>query len=130
MAGHLHKYSQPIQDQFLAAKTVPEVTKLMENFKQAVKDGNEKEQGWISAGYAVSKAGVTGMTRAVAFEQQGKGSKVLINSCCPGYVNTDMTKGRGPKTVDAGAKTPVMLALGDIGGKSGEFWQDERVKEW
>ncbi len=38
-----------------------------------------------------------------------------------------MTKGRGFKTPDRGAQTPVMLALEDIGGKSGLFWRDERV---
>jgi carbonyl reductase 1 len=46
------------------------------------------------------------------------------------YVNTDMTKGRGTKTTDQGAKTPVMLALKDIGGRTGEFWQSEKVIEW
>lgn len=46
------------------------------------------------------------------------------------YVNTDMTKGRGTKTPDQGAKTPVMLALDDIGGRTGDFWRDERVSQW
>jgi carbonyl reductase 1 len=45
-------------------------------------------------------------------------------------VNTDMTKGKGVKTVDEGAKTPVMLALGDIGGKTGGFWQSEKEVAW
>jgi hypothetical protein len=37
-----------------------------------------------------------------------------------------MTRGRGTKTPDEGAMTPVMLAVGDIGGKTGEFWQNEK----
>ena len=41
-----------------------------------------------------------------------------------------MTKGRGAKSVDEGAQTPVMLAIGDIGGKTGLFWQHEKVSEW
>ena len=41
-----------------------------------------------------------------------------------------MTKGRGRKTIDQGAKTPVMLALEDIGGKTGDFWLGEEVTEW
>jgi len=45
-------------------------------------------------------------------------------------VKTDMTKGRGMKTTDEGAITPVMLAVGDIGGKTGEFWQHERLVQW
>lgn len=46
------------------------------------------------------------------------------------YVNTDMTKGKGIKTPDDGAKTPVMLALEDIGGRSGEFWEREKISQW
>ena len=117
------KYSEEIRTAFAESKTVNDVTKLMESFTKAVEQGEEKEQGWPSAAYAVSKSGVTGMTRAIALEvaegQTGEG--VLINSCCPGYVNTDMTKNRGAKTVDEGAQTPVFLACGDIGGKAGEF---------
>ena len=70
------------------------------------------------------------MTRAVALAEQQRGSKVLVNSCCPGFVVTDMTKGRGGKNVDEGAQTPVMLAIGDIGGKAGLFWQNEKPIDW
>lgn len=67
------------------------------------------------------------MTKALAASSK---SGILVNSCCPGYVRTDMTKGGGMKTVDEGAMTPVMLALHDIGGKNGEFWQGEKIIEW
>jgi len=128
-AGSLSKYSPAIQEQFRSAKTVGDVTKLMEDFKAAVAVGKEKEEGWISAAYATSKAGVTGMTRVIAEDQKAKGSKTLVNSCCPGWVKTDMTRGGGAKTPDEGAQTPVMLALGDIGEKYGLFWRDEKVLE-
>ena len=93
----------------------------MGSFTEAVERGVENERGWPSAAYAVSKSGIIGMTRAVAKEERKKGSGVLVNSCCPGYVSTDMTGNRGAKTVDEGAQTPVLLALGDIEGTSGEF---------
>jgi len=41
-----------------------------------------------------------------------------------------MTKGRGYKTVDEGAMTPVLLALGDIKGSNGDFWQSEKKIDW
>ncbi|KAJ9641430.1 hypothetical protein H2199_005400 [Coniosporium tulheliwenetii] len=113
MSGHLSKYSPAIRERFLSAKSVPEITKLMEDFKAAVAAGNEKQQGWPSAAYAVSKAGIIGMTRAVAEEEKD------------GY-----DEGGGAKTPDQGAQTPVMLAIGDIGGKTGLFWQNEKVIEW
>jgi carbonyl reductase 1 len=34
------------------------------------------------------------------------------------------------KTPDNGAKTPVMLAIGDIGGKTGLFWKNEEVQDY
>ncbi|MCJ1380298.1 hypothetical protein MMC17_003401 [Xylographa soralifera] len=130
MASHLNKYSLPLRARFLAAATVDDVTALMADFEAAVAAGTEKAQGWPSAAYAVSKAGVTGMTRVVAREERERGRGVLVNSCCPGYVQTDMTRGGGVKTVDEGARTPVLLALGEVGGRAGEFWQGERVIEW
>ena len=153
-AGKLNGYSDEITRAFRdAAKTdVPSVTALMEKFKSAVNNGNEKEAGFKSAAYAVSKAGETAFTKAIAMEENKRGHGVLVNACCRGYVkplswasfgnradnmfqncsyvNTDMTKGRGTKTIDEGAKTPVMLALEDIGGRSGEFWERESVSEW
>lgn len=132
MVGKLNKYSDEIRDAFLRASRtdVPAVTAIMERFQAAVADGKETEAGFPSAAYAVSKAGETAFTKVVAMEEQKRGRGVLVNACCPGYVNTDMTKGRGAKTTDDGAKTPVMLALGDIGGRTGGFWQSEREIEW
>jgi carbonyl reductase 1 len=94
MAGKLNKYSEEVRNRFLASKTEEDVTKIMEEFVSAVEAGKEKDAGFPSAGYAVSKAGLIGGTRALARQEKEKGSKVLINSCCPGYVNTDMTKGK------------------------------------
>ncbi len=130
ISGKLNKYSDSIRSRFLNAKSVEDITALMEDFKAAVKAGNEKEQGWPSAAYAVSKAGMTGMTMAIAMEEQRQGRKRLMNACCPGYVDTDMTKHRGSKTPDQGAQTPVMLAIGEIQGVTGEFWQNEKAVVW
>ena len=124
------RYSEDVRTAFAESGTVDDVTKLMEAFATAVERGKEKEQGWPRSAYAVSKSGVIGMTRAVALDEREKCRRILINSCCPGYVNTDMTKGRGFKSVDEGAQTPVLLACGDIKEMSGEFWQNERVSEW
>ena len=133
MAGNLtNKYSSSIRNAFLASKTVEDVTKLMDSFTSSVDAGTHSQDGWPSAAYSVSKSGLIGATRALAAEERAKRPEkgLLLNSCCPGYVATDMTKGGGFKNVDQGAQTPVLLALGDLGGRSGEFWQDERVKAW
>ncbi|KAK1749409.1 carbonyl reductase [NADPH] 1 [Echria macrotheca] len=130
-AGLLNRYSRSIQERFLHAKSVDDVTSLMDEFTAAVERGTERAEGWPSAAYATSKAGEIGMTLQIAEElkRQGK-TEVLVNVCCPGWVVTDMTKGRGHKTPDQGAQTPVMLAIGDIEGKSGKFWRDEVEISW
>lgn len=131
-AGRLNKYSDEIRNAFLSASgtSVPAVTAIMQQFQKAVEEGREKETGFPSAAYATSKAGETAYTKVLAMEEAKRDRGVLVNACCPGYVNTDMTKGRGRKTTDQGAMTPVMLALHDIGGKTGEFWMGEEVTEW
>lgn len=102
----------------------------MRDFATAVEQGREKDAGFPSAAYAVSKAGCIAGTKALARQEKEAGGKKLVNACCPGYVNTDMTKGNGTKTPDEGAQTPVFLAIQELGGKTGEFWRDERVVEW
>lgn len=133
-AGLLNgKFAPAVRDRFLRARSVDDVTALMDDFTAAVERGREKEEGWPSAAYAVSKAGTIGFTLQIAAELKRAGpvgDKVLVNCCCPGWVVTDMTKGKGHKTPDQGAQTPVMLAIGDIGGKSGAFWQGEREISW
>lgn len=85
-AGNLSKYSPEIQERFRSAKFTKDVTKLVEDFKAAVAAGDHEKQGWVSMAYATSKAGVTAATRCIAEGWESKGSKTLINSCCPGYV--------------------------------------------
>lgn len=56
----------------------------MESFQSAVNESKEKETGFPTVGYAVSKAGEIGFTKAIAVREKQKGSSVLINACCPG----------------------------------------------
>ena len=124
------KYSPALKSAFISASetSVPACTALMSKFANDVKAKREKEEGWPSAAYAVSKAGLIAASKRMAWENEGTG--IRIEFCCPGYVNTDMTKGRGPKTPDQGAQTPVLLALGDLKGEVGDFWRGEKVVSW
>jgi carbonyl reductase 1 len=130
VSGSLRNYTSSLKSRFVNASVVEDATTLMQEFADAVKSGDHEEKGWPSAAYAVSKAGLIAQTRALAKQFQGEGKDVLINSCHPGYVVTDMTRGGGTKTPDQGAQTPVLLAIQDIGHKTGTYWSDEKEVDW
>lgn len=131
--GLLDRYPSHLRDAFhhAAASSSPAAaTALMERFQSAVDSDTLPQSGFPQSAYGVSKSGVTAVTAALAHQTTGRNEGILINSCCPGFVNTDMTKAKGILTPDQGARTPVMLALADLGGVSGEFWSDGKVMRW
>lgn len=131
--GAIRRYPEELQNAFRSAaqQASPEAsTKLMHNFAEAVANDSMSEQGWPRSAYSVSKAGCIAMTKALANAERQNARGVLINACCPGYIKTDLTKNRGVRSPDQGAQTPVLLALGDIQGSTGEFWKDERKSDW
>jgi carbonyl reductase 1 len=136
------------------SRSIASVTDLMDAFAEAVAyeeahAGDEgakvEKEGWPRSAYAVSKAGLTAVSMILGQEElrnaarkptrrggaeQDANLPVLINACCPGFVNTDMTNNRGRKMPDRGAETPVMLALEDLKCVGGEFWERRRVSVW
>lgn len=80
--------------------------------------------------YSMSKVGISVLTH-IQQRQLSADSRedIIVNSCCPGYVDTDMSSHKGPKTIDEGADTPIYLALLPEGTKSpaGDFVADRKV---
>jgi NAD(P)-dependent dehydrogenase (short-subunit alcohol dehydrogenase family) len=71
----------------------------------------------------VSKASLNAMTRILATELADDG--VLVNSACPGFVNTDMGGQWGAKKpVEDGASGIVWLATLPDDGPTGGFFRD------
>lgn len=85
----------------------------MESFVQSAKDGNVKNIGFPDTAYGMSKVAVSLMTQIHQKElDKSAGEKnILVNSCCPGNVITDMSSQSGDHTPDEGADTPTYLAL-------------------
>jgi NAD(P)-dependent dehydrogenase (short-subunit alcohol dehydrogenase family) len=85
--------------------------------------GGVAEMGGWSPGYRVSKAALNAMTRILATELKGEG--FLVNSACPGFVNTDMGGPMGAsKSVEDGAAGIVWLATLADDGPTGGFFRD------
>ncbi len=64
-------------------------------------------------------------TRILAAELAPR--RVMVNSVHPGYVNTDMSSGRGPLSLGEGADTPLWLARRHPGDfVTGQQWQPVR----
>jgi NAD(P)-dependent dehydrogenase (short-subunit alcohol dehydrogenase family) len=78
--------------------------------------------------YSMSKAALNAFTRQLAAATRGTG--VLVNSACPGWVRTRMGGPRAPKTVEEGADTIVWLATLDASGPTGGFFSDRRPIAW
>jgi carbonyl reductase 1 len=116
-ACQLNNYAPSVQEQFRAVKSLSDVDKLAESYLSAVQGGKTAQQdaGWGSGSksYQVSKALINAMTVVLATEHPD----VLINCCCPGWVNTDMGHqiGKPPKTLEEGARIPARLAIGELG---------------
>lgn len=85
--------------------------------------GGVAEMGGWSPGYRVSKAALNAMTRILSTEL--KDERILVNSACPGFVNTDMGGPMGAtKSVTDGAAGVVWLATLPDDGPTGGFFRD------
>jgi NAD(P)-dependent dehydrogenase (short-subunit alcohol dehydrogenase family) len=78
--------------------------------------------------YRISKAFLNAIT--ALFAKVTRGSNILVNSACPGWVRTDMGGERAPLTVAQGADTPVWLATLPDNGPSGGFFRERRRIPW
>ena len=87
-----------------------------------------EDMGGGSPGYRVSKTGLNALTRILASELRGSG--ILVNSVCPGWVQTDMGGSSAPRPVEEGADTPVWAATLPKGGPTGGFFRDRRQIAW
>jgi NAD(P)-dependent dehydrogenase (short-subunit alcohol dehydrogenase family) len=78
--------------------------------------------------YSVSKASLNAFTVMLASEL--KGTNILVNAVCPGWVRTDMGGSNAPRSVEEGAATPVWLATLPDGGPTGHNFYDKKQISW
>eukprot|EP00536_Pseudo-nitzschia_multiseries_P018214 jgi/Psemu1/299628/fgenesh1_pm.2258_\ len=148
MAGRLGQVSPELQRRFTdPALTIEELNQLMGDFASSVKAGTHVSDGWSRSNYGVSKLGVIAATNVWArrlreteteTETQSSSSNssssnsssiIVVNSCCPGYCDTDMTSHRGPRPPSEGARNAVLPATME-NPPTGAFFANYAVAEW
>ena len=78
--------------------------------------------------YRLSKLALNGLTRILA--DSVKGTNVLVNAGCPGWVRTDMGSPSAPRSAEEGAEGLVWLATLPDGGPQGGFFRDKQLIAW
>jgi carbonyl reductase 1 len=130
----IRKCSPEVQAKFMNPKiTREELTTLINDFVQAAQRGDHIKEGYANNSYGMSKVGVTVLSQ-IQHRQLSADPRedIIVNACCPGYVGTDMTSHKGPRTTDEGADTPIYLSLLPEGTKSpaDDFAADKQVHKW
>ena len=82
----------------------------------------------LSPAYRLSKMLLNGITALLAMELRG--TNILVNSACPGWVRTDMGGDQAPLPPQQGAETPVWLATLPDGGPTGGFFRERHPIPW
>ncbi len=78
--------------------------------------------------YRISKTAQNALTLILADEL--KGTHVLVNAACPGWVKTDLGGPNASRTLEEGADTIVWLATLPDDGPTGGFFRDRQRIEW
>ncbi|KAF2481683.1 NAD-P-binding protein [Neohortaea acidophila] len=141
IASSLRPFPEHIQKRFRDPNmSLDDLEILAQEYETSVQHGSEQQSGFVGPkrAYSFSKACINAFTRILARDNPG----LVINACCPGWVNTDMGvlvgTSKPPKTPEQGALIPYHLAFEDIGDVSGKYWANSslrskeagKVQEW
>ncbi|KAL8167089.1 hypothetical protein V2J09_008588 [Rumex salicifolius] len=136
--GRLNGKRNRIGDETLREKlsnmetlTEEKIDETVNTFIEQVREGNwETAEVWPKTftDYSVSKLAINCYTRVLAKElsDRPQGSRISVNSYCPGWVKTALTGWAGNISVEHGADTGVWLALLPEGSASGKFFAERR----
>ncbi|UJR10097.1 hypothetical protein I4U23_014319 [Adineta vaga] len=134
-AGMLEAIKNPaIRQKFIAPNaTIETVSDILSDFIKKAKQNSHEDHGYPNTAYGMSKIALVAATmiQQRTFDEKPE-RDIVVNACCPGYINTDMTSNKGTGTPEQGADTPVYLATleANIQSPRGEFVAERKVLKW
>jgi NAD(P)-dependent dehydrogenase (short-subunit alcohol dehydrogenase family) len=90
--------------------------------------GSLASMGGETPAYSSSKAALNAFTRVLAADVKGSG--ILVNAVCPGWVRTEMGGPNAPRSVEQGAASVLWAALLPDQGPTGGFFRDGKPLPW
>ncbi|CAL8101997.1 unnamed protein product [Calicophoron daubneyi] len=136
-ASAYKKLGSQLKSKFASPISLEELRSLMDDFVRHAEAGDAKEYGWPEDGmkfntsYCVSKLGIVKASMILGDSLKSDPRRIVMNVCCPGYVDTDMTDHKGTKTPAQGADTPFYLATLPVGVTDpvNQFVAERKVKK-
>ncbi|XP_055895667.1 carbonyl reductase [NADPH] 3-like [Biomphalaria glabrata] len=113
--------------------TLDQLSAVMKDYVQSAKDGSYLERGYTDEMYGFSKVGLSVATAVQQRELDTSGAvDVLVNSCCPGYVKTDMNKLCGHLTVEEGIVNPLYCVMlpPNVNSPRGQMLRNKEPFDW
>ena len=89
---------------------------------------SEMSDSLYAPAYSISKTALNALT--IMFASELRGSNILVNAVCPGWVRTDMGGTSAPRSAKEGADTAVWLATLPDDGPTGGFFRERSKIEW
>jgi NAD(P)-dependent dehydrogenase (short-subunit alcohol dehydrogenase family) len=115
----------------LRRAAAPRIVNMSSSVGSLTRQTSSADQGAVgplSVAYAPSKTMLNAVT--IQYAKELRGTNILINAACPGYVATDLNGHRGTRTPEQGAAIAIRLATLPDDGPTGGFYRGRAPLEW
>ena len=101
--------SNKLRKDFKNATTTQDLLNLANDYKNSFLKGTERNDGWCSKSYYVSKMIINSYPRILSYRKEIQDNDISVYSIHPGWVQTEMGGWGAPLTYKQGAECEVFL---------------------